>query len=594
MKTSRPLSPRRRVVHAGDPDREGQLLIEEVLVFLGYRGPVQRVLISDLNSPQSAARSCSAPERQVPGPVRSGARAAARRLALRHQPDPPLHGPRAAAATRGPVGGRVQTPVLGLVVRRDLEIANFVPRTVLRGRRSNRRSRSPFLREMASWSRRPRSARFRGPRSQRVSCEQIERKTQGECGSVAKATRDRKADPPPLPFSLSALQIEGGRRLAVSPKAILDVCQSLYETHRLITYPRSDCSYLPEGHMGEARDVAKAIATIEPALSDLVRAADFSLRSRAWSDGKVTAHHAIIPTPRGSISAALTADERAVYDMIARRYLAQFFPPFEYHAVDVVLLVAGEEFVAQGREPLVAGWKSVCDVAPDGAGDAEEDDVDEGNKRAGIPPLSVGQAILVAKARAVERRTKPPRAFTTSTLLQAMVGIARFVSDPQIKQLLRETDGIGTPATQAAIIQTLFDRRYVEQQKRNVVSTSTGRSLIAALPSVATEPDMTALWEAALRRINDGAGSLDHFLEGVRGQLAGLVRQAESAGDLRLPDVPQRRCPAPGCGGSLRLVAGKHGKFWACGRYPECRHTDQERSPPRRGRKRRPGASTRS
>jgi DNA topoisomerase-3 len=160
-----------------------------------------------------------------------------------------------------------------------------------------------------------------------------------------------------------------------------------------------------------------------------------------------------------------------------------------------------------------------------------------------------------------------------------MTGIARFVSNPQIKQLLRETDGIGTPATQAAIIQTLSDRRYIEEKKRQVFSTSTGRALIAALPDVATQPDMTALWESVLRKISDGAGSLERFLEGVRVQLGQLVASAKARGRLHLPETERRPCPGPGCSGTLRHMNGKHGRFWACSRYPECRYSQNDAAP---------------
>ena len=143
-----------------------------------------------------------------------------------------------------------------------------------------------------------------------------------------------------------------------------------------------------------------------------------------------------------------------------------------------------------------------------------------------IPVLALGQRVTATETRTVEKKTKPPRRFTSATLLQAMIGIARFVSNPKIKQLLRETDGIGTPATQAAIIQTLFDRKYIEQKKRQIISTPTGRALIAALPGAATQPDMTALWEAALRKIQDGQAPLHQFLAAVTSQLQELVTGA--------------------------------------------------------------------
>jgi len=154
-----------------------------------------------------------------------------------------------------------------------------------------------------------------------------------------------------------------------------------------------------------------------------------------------------------------------------------------------------------------------------------------------------------------------------------MTGIARFVSNPEIKRLLRETDGIGTPATQAAIIQTLFDRNYVQEKGREIVSTATGRALIRALPSAATLPDMTALWEAALRKVQEGRAPLDQFLAAVTSQLTELVRAARLGGPLRLPEAETRPCPKAGCTGPLRKRAGRNGGYWECSRYPACGYT---------------------
>jgi DNA topoisomerase-3 len=152
-----------------------------------------------------------------------------------------------------------------------------------------------------------------------------------------------------------------------------------------------------------------------------------------------------------------------------------------------------------------------------------------------------------------------------------MTNIAKYVADPKIRQILRETDGIGTPATQASIIQTLFDRKYVDKKGRQVVSTSTGRALVHALPAAATTPDLTAIWESAMRRIHDGEMPLDAFIQGVVRQLGQLVTSGKALGRLAMPGASP--CPAPGCSGFLRQRKGQHGPFWSCTRYPDCKHT---------------------
>jgi DNA topoisomerase-3 len=589
LKTIKSLLPRADVVvHAGDPDREGQLLVDEVLHFLGFRGPVERILISDLNA--SAVRKAFG-SRQPNSNFRRLYDAAVGR-----QRADWLYGinmtrlytvlGRNAGYQGGVLSvGRVQTPLLGLIVRRDLEIDKFQPKPYFSIIAEVAGASHPFV---ASW--RPGAAAedaldAEGRLTSAAYAAGIEQKTAGQSGSVAKATRDRKSEVPPLPYSLAELQIDSGRRLGLNPKVILEVCQSLYETHRLTTYPRSDCSYLPEGHLPQAPDVVRAIAGVDQQLAAAAAAADLTIRSRAWKDSKVTAHHAIIPTPRSAPGQQLSPNERNVYNLIARRYLAQFFPPHEFHQLDAELIVAGERFVAKGRQPISQGWRRLYDSPTDredvdskeGDGTPPDDDVDPHSP---IPPLQSGQGVRLAKTRTIEKNTKPPRRFTSASLVQAMTGIARYVSDPKIKALLRGTDGIGTPATQANIIQTLFDRHYIEEQKRQIVSTPTARALIRALPDVATQPDMTALWEATLRKVQDRQAPLEGFLNAVQTKIAELVARAKSGGPLNLPGAETRPCRAPGCTGVLRKRTGRTGEFWACSRYPDCRETASAESSP--------------
>lgn len=593
LKTIKALLPRVDVVvNAGDPDREGQLLVDEVLHFLNYRGRVDRVLISDLN----------------PAAVRKALGSLQPNANFRHLYDAAvgrqradwLYGinmtrlytvlGRAAGYQGGTLSvGRVQTPLLGLIVRRDLDIENFVAKPYYSVIGDVAGAAQPFAATWRPGDSADQALDDEGRLVDRGFAAAIERKTSGQSATITKATRDKKSEAAPLPYSLAELQIDAGRQLGLNPQTVLTVCQSLYETHRLTTYPRSDCSFLPEAHLPQAADVVRAIAGVDRHLAAAAVAADLTIRSRAWNDAKVTAHHAIIPTPKAS-SHALSEDERNVYGLIARRYLAQFYPPHEFYQLDAELLVAGERFVAKGRQQLAPGWKRLYDAAADREDDdgkdpdapAQDEDVDPHSP---LPPLQAGQSLRIAKTRTVEKKTKPPRRFTAASLVQAMTGIARYVSDPRIKALLRETDGIGTPATQAAIIQRLFDRKYIEEKKRQIYSTPTARALVTALPAVATQPDMTALWESTLRKVQEGQAPLDRFLHAVRGQLGELVARAKTAGPLKLPGVETRPCRAPGCTGSLRKRPGKNGAFWACSSYPKCTFTENAESPPTRSRR---------
>jgi DNA topoisomerase-3 len=546
LRTIKTLLPKAsRVVHAGDPDREGQLLIDEVLVCLGYRGPVDRLLVSDLNPP--------AVRKAVAG-LQSNARfRGLYEAALARQRADWLYG---INLTRlytllGRAGGydgvlsvgRVQTPLLGVIVRRDLEIERFQPRAYYIVRAQVRASGGTFS---ATWQPPADVASGLldddGRLLDREHAARVQARALGAQATIATCSRERKGEAPPLPYALPDLQIDAGRRLGLGPKQVLDACQALYETHRLLSYPRSDCAYLPEGHHDQATTVLAAVATNLPSLVAAVGKADRSRRSRAWDDKKVTAHHAIIPTAVAKPEAHLTAAERGVYELVARRYLAQFYPPHEFDEAKIEVRVAGELFRAGGHQTIAAGWRA---LEADSASDDSDGRQDSSDVAQALPVVREGETARCGDITISDKRTTPPKRFTDSTLIQAMTGIARFVDDPNIKQLLRETDGIGTPATQAQIIETLLERRFIEKTGRHVVSTPVGRTLVQTLPPIATRPDMTALWEAAMRRIGEGEMSLEVFLGGVIEQLRQLVDAGRALGTLRVPRAASPSKPAP-------------------------------------------------
>jgi len=538
VRTIKSLLPRAsRVVHAGDPDREGQLLVDEVLVFLGYRGPVDRLLISDLNPP--AVRSALAS-------LQSNARfRGLYDAALARQRADWLYGINLtrlytllghAGGYEGVLSvGRVQTPLLGLIVRRDLDIERFRPRSYHVVRASVRCAAGSF---MATWQP-PKAAGANlvdedGRLLDRDLASAIRTRVQGAPATIARCSKEKRSELPPLPYSLPALQIDAGRRLGLGPAQVLTACQALYETHRLLTYPRSDCSYLPEGQHDQAMAVLAAVAVNLPRLVAVIGQADRSRRSRAWNDSKVTAHHAIIPTAITRPEASLTAAERGIHELVARRYLAQFYPAFEFNETKIEVRVGDDVFRAAGREPVVMGWRALLADSPPEETLDDRDEPDTGADQQ-LPAVRQGEAVACGDVEIADKMTTPPRRFTEAALIQAMTGIARFVEDPKIKLLLQESDGIGTPATQAQIIETLFERRFIERRGRQVLSTPVGRALIQTLPESAARPDMTALWEAAMRRIAEGQMSLEAFLGGVLEQLRQLVAVGRAQGALAVP-----------------------------------------------------------
>ncbi|ELH4234696.1 DNA topoisomerase III [Vibrio fluvialis] len=516
-----------QIVHAGDPDREGQLLVDEVIdyckVAKSKKESMERLLISDLNLPavKRALTSMRSNRDFIPLSVSALARSRADWLyGMNMSRAYTLLGQK--AGYQGVLSvGRVQTPVLGLVVRRDEEIENFVPRDYftldalipyqdangafdIRARWKPSDACKPWQDE-------------EGRVFNRKLVENVASRIAGQPAKVVESEQNQTKQSAPLPYSLSALQIDAAKRFNMSAQQVLDTCQSLYEKHKLITYPRSDCRYLPKEHFAQAPSVTAAIANNANELASAVANADLSRKSKAWNDAKVDAHHAIIPTPKQASVNALSSYEMKVYQLIARQYLMQFYPPAVYAEAKLVFDIAGGMFVAKGRQLLSAGWKTLT-----GQKEEQEEGVDT------VPPLPVGTVLTCREGEIKDRKTEPPRHFTEATLLQAMTGIARFVADKELKKILRETDGLGTEATRAGILDTLFKRQLLIREGKLIKSSAAGRGLIHALPSDATYPDMTAHWEHQLQAMAERGQAYQPFMQALQQRIDQLMAQVKT------------------------------------------------------------------
>jgi DNA topoisomerase III len=554
------------VVNAGDPDREGQLLVDEVIDFLGYpkSKPVQRCLISDLNPPavRRALDKLRDNKEFVPLAVSALARSRADWLyGINMTRAYTLLGRKGGCSELLSVG-RVQTPLLGLVVRRDLEIDAFVPKpffevlaqVVTPG---NERFSAKWLpsEACAPWQ------DEEGRVLNRALAAKVVERIQGQEALVEEVEEQARKQTAPLPYNLSSLQIDAAKRFGMDAKRVLDLCQGLYERHKLITYPRSDSRHLPSDHFSRAPQVRDAIAATAPNLAKAVSEADGKLRSKAWNDSKVDAHHAIIPTEKRGNEASLSAEESKIYGLVARQYLLQFYPPFEYNDSKVLLRIAGGLFQAKARRILKAGWKALLGV--------EEDDDEE--KAGTLPALRQGETLLCERGELLEKMTQAPKAFTDATLLAAMTGIARYVQDPEIRKTLRETDGLGTEATRAGIIDLLFKRRFLVRQGKSIKATPTGRALILALPASATTPDMTALWEQHLGQIAERHASYQQFMGPLTEQLHALIegaRQDSGASFSALPKAPEGAAKRRFSRGSSGKSGSKSGASTGTGASP--------------------------
>ena len=582
-----------RIVHAGDPDREGQLLVDEVLMQLGVDVPVQRLLISDLN-PAAVKRALSKLEKNSDF---EGLRDAA----LGRSRADWLYGLNLTRlyTVLGRAGGydsvlsvgRVQTPVLGLVVRRDLEIEAFTAKPFYTLSATVKANTGEFI---AHWL--PDCPEFQdedGRVIDRHYTEQVASHLVGYPGAIDAVKTQHKKDAAPLPFSLPELQKVASRGRGLSPKKTLAVAQSLYEKHQALTYPRSDCRYLPLEHWAEGSEVRDGIAQSvgeQHPLHAMTDAVDLIHRGKCWNDKKITAHHAIIPTKKCLRIEAMTADERWVYKQVAHRYLLQFCVDREFDQTDVVLHItgaAGEEcFKSRGIVETQPGWTRYKAVLSSPAEDSQSNEK-ESDATTSLPALTKGEVVRCTACDVIEKTTSPPKRFTEATLLDAMTGIARFVQDPDIKKKLKDTDGLGTPATQATIIDTLFKRGYLEKQKKVVSSTTLGRDLIKTLPLPATLPDLTARWEQQLAAVEHGELTLDSFMIGVTESTRALIGEGKSLGSLTLEGVvpgktkkvkktaaPQHDCPGKDCDGRLRRIKGSKGFFWGCTNFKAgCKET---------------------
>ncbi|EIV4656505.1 DNA topoisomerase III, partial [Salmonella enterica] len=463
--------------------------------------------------------------------------------------------------------GRVQTPTLAIVVRRDLEIENFIPKpysdviaTLI----------SDNIAFPVKWVAAAQYCDEEGRCIQAgIAAQVVELCRQTASATVIDCQTKRQKKSAPLAFSLGSLQQACAEKFGMPAQQVLDIAQSLYETHKLTTYPRTDCGYLPVSMREEVRAVLAALMQTDPSLKSHPALAqlDASLVSRIWNDKKITAHHGIIPTKQAGDLSRLSTDERNVYQLIRQHYLAQFLPQMEVDATEATFNISGQLFRTTGNVVVVAGWKALFTETSRTAqipADGNEDK--EGVSR--LPPLQAGQTCRVQGAEEKRLQTKPPVPYNDGTLIAAMTNAASFVTDAALKKVLKENAGIGTEATRAGIIDTLVKRGFLVREKKALHSTPTGRDLVSALPSALTSPGLTALWEQLLDEVAAGRVSLEDFMAKQNAWVVQLVSQGKSQ-PLAMQAPPGPPCPV--CGGRTAQRQGKNGVFFGCVNYPACR-----------------------
>lgn len=502
------------VVHAGDPDREGQLLVQEVIEYMKYRGPVQRLLISDLNKP-AVSRALAKLRSNIDfQPLFQAAQARSRADWLYG-----INLTRAWTLTGRQAGhdgvlsvGRVQTPVLGLIVRRDNAIRDFKPHPFYPLWVDLQVAQGQLRAWWAPKEHQPLDEQ--GRLIDRTPADALAAQLPGARGTLTTLDQQEKRQAPPLPYSLSALQVDAARRHGLSAQMVLDICQRLYEQHKLITYPRSDCRYLPEEHLALAQRSLSSACQNDDTLRQWLGGADFTLRSKAWNDKQVGAHHALAPTGKPADFSQLSATEGHVFRLIVRNVMAQFYRPLRTFEVKAEFTLLDEAFRARGQSILDHGWKPLFTTR---------------DETPPLPPLTQGEACQALGAGVEEKETRPPEPFTDASLIKAMMNIGRYVDDPNVRRTLRDTDGLGTEATRAGIIETLVQRGYLVRQQKALRATKLGCALIAALPSAVSTPERTALWEQRLRAISEQQDDPSTFQQALLDDLRGLLTHSDAA-----------------------------------------------------------------
>lgn len=542
------------IIHAGDPDDEGQLLVDEVLEYAGNTKPVKRVLIND-NTLPAVKKALANPKNNrdfrglyLKALARSVADAIYGLSMTRAYTIP--------AKTKGYKGvlsvGRVQTPVLGLIVNRT---------------RANKNHKSSFYYTMTGHFQRGADvirANWKPGEFAPLTDRKLLDKTwangtatslAGKPATVEAAATDDKKTAAPLPFNLVRLQQYMNKKFKMTAQKTLDITQQLREKYKAITYNRSDCSYLSDEQFSEAPQIIDALKSVFDQPMDI----DTTRKSKAFNSAKVTAHTAIIPTVSVPDVNALSTDERNVYLAIAQHYLVQFMPEKAYQEVSVAIQCGDESFYARARKTTDSGFEAFLGV--ENAGDDEAEVENDDSAFDLLCKIRTGETVTTKEVVVNEKKTTPPPLFTEATLLAALVRVADFVTDPVIKKLLKDKDrdkkdehgGIGTPATRASILETLKKRNYITLEKGKLIPTDTGYALIDALPDIAVNPDMTALWAEKQTLIENGEMTIEQFVDELYNDLIPMISNANSAEIKVSPSAPSGQSqrlssPCPSCG----------------------------------------------
>ena len=587
------------LVNAGDPDPEGQRLIDEVIEYAGLESkPMTRLLIND-NNPMAILKA-SLSMRSNNDYRGLSLSALARSVCDQRYGFNLTRAYTLLARQQGYIGvlsvGRVQTPILGLIVARDkahqshqaetyfeveadIKIRNqiircrYIPETSAPDAESLDPKQIDLVRDVLA----PVSVNLGVPKE--TTAETLLNASLNKTVSVESVETKELIFPAPLPHSLLSLQAEAAGQYGYHPSLVHEIAQSLRDEHMAITYHRSDSRYLSNERFRESSALLDALSIN---YGELTKLCDKAHRSQAFNSHKVTAHHAIIPTLNVPEPDLLDDDKKRIYDLIVRTYLAQFHKDEIIRETTLVFNIDGMKFQSLGKAPKDKGWRSLL-------GDdyqEEEANLNVGNEEKlyvkgslNLESITRFDHGVVIDAQVVSKATIGPELYTMKTLLQDLTRVAQYVTDPAVRKLLLEKDsakqdesgGIGTPATRDKHIETLFARGFVKEEGSHIISTNIGRDFHDALPDFAVKPDMTALWHEKQKQIEFGLIDYQAFISNVDSIIANEVERAKLKG-LKIKVKPIE-CPECKNGHLVLRTSKSKQQFWGCSIFPKCRTT---------------------
>jgi DNA topoisomerase-3 len=592
------------IVNAGDPGREGQLIVDEVLHFLKNKKPVKRILLYALDQKSIKQAFANLEDNQKFFPLYEAG-------ICRGYADwlMGMNATRAytlLAQKNGYKGvltvGRVQSPTLAIVVRRDEEIDNFVPHDFYTIIGTFQHQHTPFN---AYWKPQDSTNPAWLDQEKRLidknAATSIANKVKGKPGIIKDYEEKDGKEGAPLPFNLSKMQIYANAKWGMSAKDVLDTCQALYEKHELQTYPRTDCQFLPENLFSEAPIILAHVGQSHPHLATATAGANPNLKSNAWDDTKLGEHYGLIPTKKQADLSQLSDKEKKIYQAVCERYIAQFYPACEFRTAVVTVECENEIFKANGKVISELGWRKIFNNEEEAEEKKDGDDEEQV-----FPEMKQGQNVLCQNSKLSEKKTTPPTRYTEGTLIKAMTNVHTLVSDPEQKKKLKEKKGIGQEATRTQILENLFKRLLLTRQGKQIISSSAGRELVKVLPKKVTDPALTAVWEDALDKIASGKMTSELFRQKQNEWVIKLVAEAKTTqmGTITQVAAPAGKgktsvsntgykkpatagkapakapktkggCPVCKEGTMTEKVAKASGKkFLGCSNWPKCNHVE--------------------